>query len=179
MIRGLSLLFVVSCGEKDISDSVLQTSTGGTFDTSEPNVSNDDQNEDQNNDTDDQTSDGPEGSITEESPVIENLNSFFNIDSEGIEVLETHVIFTDPQNDVENGQMFFEYSSESTSGSLGMEIGGAYVILESGDDGYELTHYLYDIDVEVVYEISVQLQDLAGNVSDIATSNVNPVGDEE
>ena len=178
MIQGLSLFFLISCGEKDLPPSTLQTSSGDVTDTGGSSGVNTDQNDDQNNSSEDQTSNGPEGSTTEDSPVIESLNAFFNVDTEGVDVLETHVIFSDPQNDVENGQMFFQYSSESTSGSLGMEIGGAYVIFESGEDDYELTHYLYDVDVDVVYAISVQLQDLAGNVSETETSNVNPTGDE-
>ena len=165
------VFFFSACGEKETAPPVFQSSSN----TSSNSFDSNDQNGEENNDTDDQTSTDPEGSITEESPIIDNLSSFFNVDSDGIDIIETHVMFTDAQNDVENGQMFLEYSSDSTSGDLGMEIGGAYVTYESGDDGYELTHYLYDIDPTAVYAIKVQIQDIAGNLSEEDNVNVNPV----
>lgn len=170
MISRLSILFfMIGCGSKEESPLSIQTDYENTPSSS---TSNDTGNIE---DTGDQTNEEPESSISEDSPVIESMSSFFNVDSEGVEVIETHVTFTDPQNDVENGQMFFDYESEASSGSLGMEIGGAYVIYEYGGGNYELTHYLYDINVNFVYEISVQLQDIAGNVSETNTTTVNPV----
>ena len=172
------LMFVLGCGEKEAPPPVFQSTSSSTTNSSDENDQNNSEEEEQNEDTEDQTNSNTEGSITEDSPVIEDLYAYFYVDSEGIDIIETHVVFSDPQNDVENGQMFLDYSSESTSGSLGMEIGGAYVVYESGDEGYELTHYLYDIDIEAVYEISVQIQDIAGNISEEMNTNVNPVGDE-
>ena len=167
----------MGCGEKDSPAPIFQTTSSSSNSSDENNQSNNQEEEDE--DTGDQTNINVDGSITDDSPIIENLYAYFYVDSDGVDIIETHVVFSDPQNDVENGQMFFEYSSDATSGSLGMEIGGAYVIYEAGDEGYELTHYLYDIDNTAVYEISVQLQDIAGNVSEKMSTNVNPVDDEE
>ncbi len=171
MISRLSILFfIIGCGSKEESTLSIQTDYGNT-----PSSSTSNDTDDNLEDTGDQTNDDSESSISEDSPVIESVNSFFNVDSEGVDVIETHVNFTDPQNDVENGQMFLDYESDSTSGTLGMEVGGAYVIYEYGGGNYELTHYLYDINVNFVYEISVQLQDIAGNVSETESTTVNPV----
>ena len=171
MISILSILFfTIGCASKEESPLSIQTDYVNT-----PSSSTSNETDNNLEDTGDLTNDEPESSISEDSPVIESINSFFNVDSEGIDVIETHVTFTDPQNDVENGQMFFDYESDSTSGTLGMEVGGAYVIYEYGGGNYELTHYLYDINVNVVYEISVQLQDIAGNISEEKSTTVNPV----
>ena len=90
-------------------------------------------------------------------------------------LLSTSMLF---QNDVENGQMFLEYSSTATSGELGLEIGTSVIYEPAGVD-FELTYYLSGVDPNVVYELTVELLDREGNLSAEELETVNPVFDED
>ena len=78
MISRLSILFfMIGCNSKEESPLSIQADYGNTPSSS---TSNDTGNIE---DTGDQTSDEQESSISEDSPVIEGMSSFFNVDSEG------------------------------------------------------------------------------------------------
>ena len=153
----LSLLGCVDSDNKGFS-SLGQTSL-------DPNTMNPQGNSDNTTDTS-----NPVEGENSDAPAITGADAFFSQVTGVGDVIEIHLYFSDPQDDVNGGEINVSYVSTSDSDSMKVAIDGTDAIAEEG----EVTFIFRDVNPAETYEFDITLVDSAGNESDpvkaIATS---------
>ena len=100
-----------------------------------------------------------------DSPSITNLEGFFTY-YQGIgDIIEIHVYYADQQDDLLNATLHLSYSTSGESNSYSIPIDGAQALLEPG----EVVVMFTDVNTSQEYDFTLQLQDLAGNLSNEET----------
>ena len=153
----LSLLGCVDSDNKGFS-SLGQTSL-------DPNTMNPQGNSDNNTDTA-----NPIEGENSDAPVLSSATAFFSQVTGVGDVIEIHLFFSDPQNDIDGGEINVSYVSSSESNAMTIAINGTDAIVEEG----EVTFIFRDVNPAETYEFDITLVDFAGNSSNsiqaIATS---------
>ena len=108
-----------------------------------------------------------------ESPEITGTNAFFNSDPTYGDIIELYINYDDPQDDVEEGKLYIDYSSSEESNSITASIDGQEALLETG----EVFVYFQGVNDTIEYTFTIILEDSSGNQSDSATAIASPVSD--
>ncbi len=112
------------------------------------------------------------GSENPDAPFITQLDAYFS-NFQGLgDVLEVHAMYTDVQDDLENGLAYVAYSSPSGSENFTVPIDGTNALIEEG----EITIVFQDVDTNSTYDFTVSLEDAAGNRSNEETATAVPNG---
>ena len=159
---GLILIFFVACEEDKMEDGFSASgensiSQGSFGENSTENSDNDGEEEIEENDG--------------ASPEITGTSAFFNSDPTYGDIIELHVNYDDPQDDVEEGKLYIDYSSSEESNSITADIDGQDALLETG----EVFVYFQGVNDTLEYTFSIILEDSSGNQSDQATAVASPV----
>ena len=153
----LSLLGCVDSDNKGFS-SLGQTSL-------DPNTMNPQGNNDNTTDTA-----NPVEGENADAPVITSADAFFSQVTGVGDVIEIHLFFSDPQDDIDGGEINVSYVSTSDANAMTVAINGSDAIVEEG----EVTFIFRDVNPAETYEFDLTLVDSAGNASNsvkaIATS---------
>jgi hypothetical protein len=123
-----------------------------------------------NDDTDFDSASLFETGLNTDAPVITGLSTFFN-SYQGIgDVIELHVNYEDPQDDLLNGVVLVTYGGTAEE----IPIDNTSAVLETG----EITVLFDSVDTSTTYTFTVSLRDASGNESEEVQSIVEPVDEE-
>lgn len=123
-----------------------------------------------NDDTETDTASEFETGLNTDAPVITGLSTFFN-SYQGIgDVIELHVNYEDPQDDLLNGVVLVTYAGAAEE----IPIDNTSAVLETG----EITVLFDSVDTSSTYTFTVSLRDASGNESEEVQSIVEPVDEE-
>lgn len=124
----------------------------------------------QNDDDNSDSATVEDSGINSDAPVITGVSTFFN-SYQGIgDVIELHVNYEDPQDDLLNGFVLVSYSG----GTDDIPIDNTSAVLETG----EITVLFDSVDTSTSYTFTVALRDASGNESETVESNVEPLEDD-
>jgi hypothetical protein len=104
-----------------------------------------------------------------DSPMITDVEGAFGY-YQGIgDIIEIHIYYLDQQDDLFNATLYLSYSTSGESNSYTIPIDGAQALLEDG----EVVVMFSDVSTSQTYDFTLQLEDLAGNLSNEETLQVS------
>ena len=180
-MRFLPFLWVMAC-EFDFKD---EEGGGFVFGSNNPDVERGSDADELNVDDDDGDGSGggggggSGGGGTNNSPVIIDAQGFF-VDLEGMgEVLEVQVDYTDPDDDLNHGMVYLDLVHSAGTSFQSAELVHPH---EGGDASFnpeeeEITMFVGGVNTADTYELTVTLEDSAGNLSEPFETTADPLID--